>query len=69
MIGLLGPRGITVLEPSADIGVGSACMSNHGSNTTEFEPMLSGTSPYILSVCATQAVSPEVAWNDGSGGF
>jgi tripeptidyl-peptidase-1 len=44
-------------------------MSNHGSNTTEFEPMLSGTSPYILSVCATQAVSPEVAWNDGSGGF
>jgi tripeptidyl-peptidase-1 len=69
MIGLLGPRGITILESSGDIGVGSACMSNHGSNTTEFEPTLPGTSPYMLSVCGTQAVSPEIPWNDGSGGF
>jgi tripeptidyl-peptidase-1 len=69
MIGMLGLRGITVLESPGDIGVGSACMSNHGSNATEFEPMLLGTSLYILSVGSTQAVPPEVAWNDRSGGF
>ncbi|KAH8768835.1 hypothetical protein BGZ57DRAFT_856401 [Hyaloscypha finlandica] len=38
MIGLLGLSGITVLESSGGIGAGPACMSNHGSNTTEFEP-------------------------------
>jgi tripeptidyl-peptidase I len=69
MIGMFGLRGITVLESSSDIGVGSACMSNHGLNTPEFEPTLPGTSPYILPVGGTRAVSPEVAWNDGSGGF
>jgi len=32
-------------------------------------PQAPRKSPHILSVCGTQAVSPEVAWNDGSGGF
>lgn len=69
MIGMLGLRGITVLESSGDTGVGAACISNDGTNTTQFTPQFPGTCPYITAVGGTQAVSPEVAWNDGSGGF
>jgi tripeptidyl-peptidase-1 len=69
MIGMLGLRGITVLESAGDTGVGAACISNDGTNTTQFTPQFPGTCPYILSVGGTQAVSPEVAWVDGSGGF
>jgi tripeptidyl-peptidase-1 len=69
MIGMLGLRGITVLESAGDTGVGAACISNDGTNTTQFTPQFPGSCPYILSVGGTQAVSPEVAWVDGSGGF
>jgi tripeptidyl-peptidase-1 len=69
MIGMLGLRGITVLESAGDTGVGAACMSNDGKNTTQFTPQFPGTCPYITAVGGTQAVSPEVAWVDGSGGF
>jgi tripeptidyl-peptidase-1 len=69
MIGMLGLRGITVLESAGDTGVGAACRANDGTNTTQFTPQFPGTCPYILSVGGTQAVSPEVAWVDGSGGF
>jgi tripeptidyl-peptidase I len=69
MIGMLGLRGITVLESSGDTGVGAGCMSNDGSNTTQFTPQFPPSCPYVLSVGGTQSVSPEVAWKDGSGGF
>jgi tripeptidyl-peptidase-1 len=69
MIGMLGMRGITVLESAGDTGVGAACRSNDGKNTAQFTPQFPGTCPYITAVGGTQAVSPEVAWSDGSGGF
>ncbi|PBP20067.1 subtilisin-like protein [Diplocarpon rosae] len=69
MIGMLGLRGITVLESSGDTGVGAPCMSNDGKNTTQFTPTFPGTCPYVTSVGGTQAVSPEIAWVDSTGGF
>ncbi|KAG4025185.1 hypothetical protein MFRU_064g00220 [Monilinia fructicola] len=69
LIGILGIRGISVLESSGDTGVGAGCVANDGSNAPYFQPQFPGTCPYITSVGGTQAVSPEVAWKDGSGGF
>jgi tripeptidyl-peptidase-1 len=69
MIGMMGLRGITVLESSGDTGVGAPCQSNDGKKTPQFTPTFPGTCPWILSVGGTQAVTPEVAWVDGSGGF
>lgn len=69
MIGMLGLRGITVIESSGDTGVGASCKSNDGKNTTQFTPQFPPSCPYILAVGGTQAVAPEVAWDNGSGGF
>lgn len=69
LIGLMGLRGITVLESSGDTGIGSACMSNDGTETPEFTPTFPGTCPYLTSVGGTQSYAPEVAWDAGSGGF
>ncbi|MCJ1386330.1 vesicle formation at the endoplasmic reticulum [Xylographa soralifera] len=69
MIGQLGARGISVLESSGDTGVGAPCQSNDGKKTPQFTPQFPGTCPYITAVGGTQAVSPEVAWVAGSGGF
>jgi tripeptidyl-peptidase-1 len=62
-------RGITVLESSGDLGVGSGCLSNDGKNKTQFEPIFPATCPYVLSVGGTVAVTPEEAWSASSGGF
>ncbi|KAF2836705.1 subtilisin-like protein [Patellaria atrata CBS 101060] len=69
MIAMMGMRGITILESSGDIGVGSSCRKNDGSNAPEFNPIFPATCPYILSIGGTQAVNPEVAWEGSSGGF
>lgn len=69
LIGLTGLRGITVLESSGDLGVGSGCKSNDGKNTTEFEPIFPATCPYLTAVGGTQAATPEIAWTSSSGGF
>ncbi|KAE8378043.1 peptidase S8/S53 domain-containing protein [Aspergillus bertholletiae] len=69
LIGLMGLRGITVLESSGDTGIGSACMSNDGTDTPEFTPIFPATCPFITSVGGTQAYAPEVAWEASSGGF
>ncbi|KAJ8060713.1 hypothetical protein OCU04_011018 [Sclerotinia nivalis] len=69
LIGIMGLRGISVLESSGDTGVGAGCVANDGLNTPYFQPQFPGTCPYITSVGGTQSVSPEVAWDDGSGGF
>ncbi|GKZ29622.1 polynucleotide 3'-phosphatase [Aspergillus brasiliensis] len=68
LIGLMGTRGISILESSGDSGVGGACISNDGTDKVEFTPMFPGTCPYITAVGGTQDV-PEVAWVDSSGGF
>ncbi|KAH8689154.1 tripeptidyl peptidase A [Talaromyces proteolyticus] len=69
LIGLMGLRGITVLESSGDLGVGSGCLSNDGRNKTQFEPIFPATCPYVLSVGGTVAATPEEAWSASSGGF
>ena len=69
LIGLMGLRGITVLESSGDNGVGGPCQSNDGKATPQFTPEFPGTCPYILAVGGTVAVSPEQAWVGSAGGF
>lgn len=69
LIGIMGLRGISILESSGDTGVGAGCVANDGKDTPYFQPQFPGTCPYITSVGGTQSVSPEVAWDDGSGGF
>ncbi|KAH8653369.1 tripeptidyl-peptidase [Xylariales sp. PMI_506] len=69
MIGMMGLRGITILESSGDSGVGAACMSNDGKNHAEFTPTFPGSCPYITAVGGTQSWAPEVAWVGSSGGF
>jgi len=69
MIGMLGLRGISVLESSGDTGVGAACRANDGTNAVQFTPQFPGTCPYITAVGGTQSFRPEIAWIDGSGGF
>jgi len=69
MIGMMGLRGFTILESAGDTGVGAPCQSNDGKKTPQFTPTFPGTCPYLTSVGGTQAVTPEVAWVDGSGGF
>ncbi|KAL1868239.1 hypothetical protein VTK73DRAFT_3766 [Phialemonium thermophilum] len=69
LIGMMGLRGISVLESSGDTGVGAPCQSNDGKETPEFTPQFPGTCPYITAVGGTQAYAPEVAWSASSGGF
>ncbi|KAI9642590.1 vesicle formation at the endoplasmic reticulum [Ciborinia camelliae] len=69
LIGIMGIRGISVIESSGDIGVGAGCVANDGLDTPYFQAQFPATCPYITSVGGTQSVSPEVAWKDGSGGF
>ncbi|KAI0395346.1 Pro-kumamolisin [Xylariaceae sp. FL0594] len=69
MIGMLGLRGITVLESSGDTGIGAACISNDGKNRLEFTPGFPASCPYVTTVGGTEAWDPEVAWIGSSGGF
>jgi tripeptidyl-peptidase I len=69
MIGMMGLRGISILESSGDTGVGAACLANDGSNRKEFTPTFPGSCPYVITVGGTQAVKPEVAWIGSTGGF
>lgn len=45
LIGMMGLRGITVLESSGDTGTGAPCISNDGKNHAEFTPAFPGTCP------------------------
>jgi tripeptidyl-peptidase-1 len=69
MVAVLGVRGVTVFESSGDTGIGSNCLSNDGKKQKEFNPQFPGTCPYITAVGGTEAVGPEIAWRDSSGGF
>ncbi|RAH49188.1 S53 family peptidase [Aspergillus brunneoviolaceus CBS 621.78] len=69
MIGLMGLRGISILQSSGDTGIGSPCQSNDGSRTPEFTPIFPATCPYITAIGGTQGFEPEIAWNASSGGF
>ncbi|KAK4214963.1 hypothetical protein QBC37DRAFT_481788 [Rhypophila decipiens] len=69
MIGQLGARGTSVIFSSGDTGVGSACQTNDGKNTTRFLPIFPASCPYVTSVGGTRYVQPEVAVSFSSGGF
>lgn len=69
MFGQLGARGVSVLFSSGDSGVGSACLSNDGKNTTEFQPQFPAACPTVTSVGGTRYIMPEKATTFSSGGF
>lgn len=54
---------------SGDTGVGSACQTNDGKNTTRFLPIFPAACPFVTSVGGTRHVQPEVAVGFSSGGF
>jgi tripeptidyl-peptidase I len=76
-IGLMGLRGITVIECTGDWGVGAACLSNDGKNRLEFDPQFPASCPYVTAVGGTQGASGSAstcldgqeAWFASSGGF
>ena len=65
----LGARGVSVIFSSGDTGVGSACQSNDGKNTTRFLPIFPASCPFVTSVGGTWHVEPEEAIYFSSGGF
>ncbi|KAF1958205.1 tripeptidyl-peptidase-like protein [Byssothecium circinans] len=69
MIGQLGTRGVSVIFSSGDTGVGSACQTNDGKNTTRFLPIFPASCPYVTSVGGTRNINPEIAVSFSSGGF
>ncbi|CAK7201702.1 hypothetical protein SEUCBS139899_004412 [Sporothrix eucalyptigena] len=68
LIGLMGLRGITIIESSGDLGVGAGCLAPDN-KTPEFNAIFPATCPYLTSVGGTVDVSPEIAWDGSSGGF
>ncbi|KAF2729636.1 tripeptidyl-peptidase-like protein [Polyplosphaeria fusca] len=69
MIGQLGTRGVSVIFSSGDTGVGSACQTNDGKNTTRFLPIFPASCPYVTAVGGTYKINPEQAIYFSSGGF
>ncbi|MCJ1257173.1 vesicle formation at the endoplasmic reticulum [Lignoscripta atroalba] len=69
MFAQLGARGVSVLFASGDTGVGSACQTNDGKNTTRFLPIFPAACPWVTSVGGTFHVQPERAISFSSGGF
>jgi tripeptidyl-peptidase I len=69
LIGELGARGVSVIFSSGDTGVGSACQTNDGKNTTRFLPIFPAACPYVTSVGGTYHIQPEEAIYFSSGGF
>ncbi|KAJ5219638.1 hypothetical protein N7468_008842 [Penicillium chermesinum] len=65
----LGSRGVSVIFSSGDSGVGAACETNDGKNTTHFPPQFPAACPWVTSVGATTEISPERASTFSSGGF
>lgn len=65
----LGSRGVSVIFSSGDSGVGSACQTNDGQNTTHFPPQFPAACPWVTAVGATTHTSPEKAVYFSSGGF
>ncbi|KAL4982142.1 peptidase S8/S53 domain-containing protein [Aspergillus falconensis] len=65
----LGSRGVSVLFSSGDSGVGAACQTNDGKNTTHFPPQFPASCPWVTAVGGTNGTSPESGVYFSSGGF
>ncbi|KAH8983891.1 peptidase S8/S53 domain-containing protein [Lactarius hatsudake] len=63
----LGVRGVSVLLPSGDDGVGKHCVMEDGS--IQFTPSFPATCPYVTVVGGTMDYKPEVAVELSGGGF
>ena len=68
-IGMLGLRGISVIQTMGGVGPGTACISNDGKNRPQFTPQFPASCPYITGVGETNQTNPLVTWNISSGGF
>ncbi|KAL5117419.1 hypothetical protein ACEQ8H_004735 [Pleosporales sp. CAS-2024a] len=68
MFAQLSARGVSVIFSSGDSGVGSACLSNDGKNTIEFQPDYPASCPFVTAVGATRYLN-ETATFFSSGGF
>ena len=68
-IGMLGLRGISVIQTMGGVGPGTACLSNDGKNQPQFTPQFPASCPYITGVGETNQTNPLVTWNISSGGF
>ncbi|KAK8053070.1 tripeptidyl peptidase a protein, partial [Apiospora saccharicola] len=68
IIGIMGLRGITIIQASGDSGVGAGCLATDF-KTIQFNAIFPATCPWVTSVGATTGLSPERAWNASSGGF
>lgn len=60
---------MSVLVSSGDSGVGFACQTNDGTNTTRFMPVFPASCPFVTSVGGTQGTQPEMAAVFSGGGF
>lgn len=69
LIGQLSSRGVSVIFSSGDSGVGAACQTNDGKNTTHFPPQFPAACPWVTSVGATTGGFPEKGVFFSSGGF
>ncbi|KAL4804048.1 peptidase S8/S53 domain-containing protein [Aspergillus unguis] len=65
----LGSRGVSVLFSSGDSGVGAACQTNDGKNTTHFPPQFPASCPWVTAVGGTNGTAPEAGVYFSSGGF
>lgn len=65
----LGSRGVSVLFSSGDSGVGAACQTNDGKNTTHFPPQFPASCPWVTAVGGTSGTAPEAGVYFSSGGF
>ncbi|KAH8983892.1 subtilisin-like protein [Lactarius hatsudake] len=63
----LGVRGVSVLLPSGNKGVGEDCVKEDGS--IQFMPSFPATCPYVTAVGGTTDYEPEVAVSFSGGGF
>ncbi|PKS10336.1 hypothetical protein jhhlp_002087 [Lomentospora prolificans] len=69
LMGMMGLRGVSIIESSGDGGVGAPCRANDGSDKVEFTPQFPPSCPYITSIGGTQGYDPEIAWVGSAGGF
>ncbi|SPO01023.1 related to Tripeptidyl-peptidase sed4 [Cephalotrichum gorgonifer] len=69
LMGMMGLRGVSIIESSGDAGVGAPCRANDGSDRVEFTPQFPASCPYITSIGGTQGYEPEIAWVGSGSGF
>ncbi|KAH9973600.1 subtilisin-like protein [Lactifluus volemus] len=70
LFALVGLRGVSLLFASGDFGVGGgSCLTNDGTNRTEFIPSFPASCPFVTTVGGTTGVDPEIAADLSGGGF